>query len=275
MKKILVLSIIALFFLTGCTLSLFSGKKESTETKTTTFAVIGDNEGVNDEYTRLFGQIAKDPDIEFVLHVGDLVANGGKTEIDEFLKYQQMFNLQVPFYAIPGNHDTYDDPDRTAFVEAFGVIPRSIDFEQVHLVLLDNAERKVGFTDAELDWLEKDLQSAAGKKIILAYHRPFNYPFAATFGDDETKTSRASNEKFQAMISNYSIAAIFNGHIHTYLEFPFIIYDATNTSKRIPDYVSGGGGQPPQDIFASIFSADYHWLKVTVTDDGVVVTPMR
>jgi len=275
MKKILFLSIIALFFLTGCTINLFSGKKESKETNTTTFAVIGDNEGINSEYTRLFGQIAKDPDVAFVLHVGDLVANGGKAEIDELVTFQQTFNLRVPFYAIPGNHDTYDDPDQTAFMEAFGTIPRSIDFKQIHLVLLDNAERKVGFSDTELDWLEKDLQSANGKKIILAYHRPFNYPLAATLGDDETKTSRASNEIFQTIISKYDITAIFNGHIHTYLEFPFIIHDNTNTNHSIPDYISGGGGQPPQDIFASIFSADYHWLKVTVNDDGLIVTPMR
>jgi len=275
MKKILLISIIALFALTGCTVALTNTDKATDAPTTVTFAVIGDNEGINSHYDAFMREIAQDTDVQFVLHVGDLVSNGGKKELDELLTHQASFNLTVPFYAVPGNHDIYDDPERTDFKNALGKIPRSVDVGSVHLVLLDNANRKVGFSDSELSWLEKDLQQAEDKHIILAYHRPFNYPLAATIGDDETSASRASNEKFSSIIGQHNIMAIFNGHIHTYLEFPFIIKDDTNSNRSIPDYISGGGGQPPQDIFATIFSADYHWLKVTVKDGNLSVEKMQ
>ncbi|MFA5030954.1 MAG: metallophosphoesterase [Patescibacteria group bacterium] len=263
MKKILLISIIALFALTGCTFNFFQNEK-GMDSSGVTFAVIGDNEGMNTYYDTFMTQIAKDPDVQFVLHVGDIVENGGQTELNEIIAHQKTLGLDVPMYVVPGNHDIYDDPELTAFNNTFGEIPRSIDIGDVHLVLLNNADRKIGFTDAELDWLNKDLSENAKKNIVLAYHRPFNYPLANTLGDDETAKSEKSNERFQEIIAKYNILAMFNGHIHTYLKFPFIVHDDTNATKSIPVYISGGGGQIPQDIFASLFSSDYHWLKVTI-----------
>jgi len=270
MKKILLISIIALFGLTGCTIP-FLQKEESAQNNGVTFAVIGDNEGVNHYYDAFMTQIAEDSDVQFILHVGDIVSNGGQTEIEEILTHQNTFGLHVPMYVIPGNHDIYDDPERAAFENGFGEIPRSIDIGDVHLVLLDNADRKVGFSDEDLNWLDQDLNEHADKDIILAYHRPFNYPLANTLGDDETTASDKSNEEFQYVIAKYNILAIFNGHIHTYLEFPFIVRDSNGTSTSIPDYISGGGGQSPQDIFGSLFSSDYHWLKVTIQNGALTV----
>lgn len=269
MKKILLISIIALFALTGCTVSISSLTDGQNTSDDVVFAVIGDNEGVNSTYDALMKKIVADDEIDFIIHVGDIVSDGGKTQIDEIRAHMQEIGFTKPLYVVPGNHDIYEDLERTAFKNGFGDIPQSVAVKNLHIVLLDNADRKVGFTDETLTWLAQDLEQLQGKQIILVYHRPFNYPLANTFGDDETSTSRKSNEQFETILASHDILAIFNGHIHTYFQFPFAVETPGGESKTIPAFVSGGGGQPPQDIFSSLFSADYHYLKVTVTDNGI------
>ncbi len=280
--KYLPLIIIALF-LGGCTLSLPALTNKQSASDHISFAVIGDNEGINPTYDDLMKKIAADKSIAFVLHVGDLTAHGKTDEYAEMKSHLKSLGVTMPLYAVPGNHDITDDPNRTGFQAAFGSLPRSIDTGDIHLVLLDNADRKIGFSDSTLAWLEKDLANwqasklassqdsqLANSQIIIAYHRPFGYPLAATVGDDETKASRASNEKFRSILAKYDVAQIFTGHIHTNLSYDYsIAKDANgNTTKSVPVEITGGGGQPPQDLISSFLQPDYHYLKVTVVPNG-------
>lgn len=272
--KYIAICIIALF-LGGCTLAPTNQVNEQPKNAGWSFAVIGDNEGSNTYYDDMVKNIQADPSITFMLHVGDMMPFGGDEDIAAITSLHSELGFTKPLYAIPGNHDIKKDADRAAFQKAFGAVPRSIDVNNVHLILLDNADRKVGFLESELDWLEKDLanftaRNDANSKIVISYHRPFGYPLAETFGDDETKASRLTNERFKEIIAKYPIATMFTGHIHTHLEFPFVVEKNADGDiiKSIPIVVSGGGGQPPQDAFGSLFSADYHYLKVTVTPLG-------
>jgi predicted phosphodiesterase len=242
----------------------------------TTFAVIGDNEGDNDTYRNLLGQIAADKDVQFVLHVGDLTANGGTQELSEVQALHTEIGLTVPMYAVPGNHDIKNDKNRSVFTQAYGELPRSLDLGNIQLVLLDNADRKVGFTADELSWLENDLSSLQIRKqsnqvTILAYHRPFAYPLADFLGDDETATSRKSNNAFLAILARNPVDHIFTGHIHTALDYTMVTKeDATNrATKTVPVTISGGGGQPIQSAFGGLVKENYHWLKVTVTNTDI------
>ncbi len=246
------------------------------------FAVIGDNEGDNPTYRNLIQQITANPDVEFILHVGDLVANGGTAELAAIQKLHTELGVRVPVYAVPGNHDTIDDPNRAAFASAFGTTPRSINVENVHLVLLDNAERKVGFTDATLAWLEDDLSAWEKRKpasgvTLLAYHRPFAYPLADILGDDETRTSRASNERFLEVLAKHTVTQIFTGHVHTAITYAMVTArDNTNKpSQTIPVTVSGGGGQPIQTAFGALLKTEFHALVVTVTEGNLTTKIIR
>lgn len=237
-----------------------------------TFAVIGDNEGDNPDYRDLIQQIVADQDVQFVLHVGDTTNRGGNTELKALQAIHTELGLTIPVYAVPGNHDIKDDVNRTAFQAAFGTLPRSIDIQNIHLILLDNAERKIGFPSADLDWLERDLADWQTRRrvdslTLLAYHRPFAYPLANFFGDDETRVSRRTNERFLAILAKFPVQHVFTGHIHTALDYTMVTQtDATNrATKTVPVTISGGGGQPIQSAFGGLVRENFHWLKVTVT----------
>lgn len=236
------------------------------------FAVIGDNEGINPVYEDLIKQIAADKDVRFVLHLGDTLKKGAAAEWQDLQSAHTRWGLQMPFYIVPGNHDVTDDPERIAFSTANVAAWRSLDINNVHLVLLDNAERKVGFPASELAWLENDLADLQTHRLpnqitILAYHRPFAYPLASLLGDDETKTSRASNEKFLAILAKYPVDHIFAGHVHTAIEYTMVVaHDSTNSAKKtVPVTVSGGGGGELQSAFGGLISQNFHWLKVMVS----------
>lgn len=244
-----------------------------------TFAVIGDNEGDNPVYRDLIQQIAADRDVQFLIHVGDTTNLGGEAELQALVALHAQLGLTVPVYAVPGNHDIKDDAQRTAFQKTFGQVPRSVDVGNVHLVLLDNADRKIGFPQADLDWLERDLAKvqaarAESQVTILVYHRPFAYPLAEFFGDDETRTSRLTNERFLALIAKYAVQHVFTGHIHTALDYTMVTQtDATNRStSTVPVTISGGGGEPIQSAFGGLVKESFHWLKVTVAGTEVEVT---
>ena len=235
------------------------------------FAVIGDNEGENPFYADLIRQISQNQDIKFLLHVGDATASGTSEEFQALKKANAELGLKIPVYFVPGNHDLTTDQTGQIWQKEIGPLWQSMDIENTHLVLLDNSNRKIGFEDAELSWLENDLTDYANNKtdnslLIIAYHRPFNYPLASILGDDETKTSRASNEKFLKILEKFPPDQIFTGHIHSYADYAMPLAKDTEgkTLKSAPVTITGGGGQPPQSALGGLLKPKYHFLKVTV-----------
>ena len=219
------------------------------------FAVVGDNHGVNPVYRQIIDEL-KDKDLSFLLNVADTTEFGTR---EEFLAIQELEqSLPFPVYHTLGNHDIKSDSTRKIFTEVFDQEPwRSYTFGQVHLVILDNGDRKAGFSEASLDWLEKDLSEHKDKSILVAYHRPFDLPLSAIVGDDETSTSRASNRRLVSILRQYPVKQIFTGHIHTYL--PYAV-------SGIPAVVTGGGGDPAQSILGGPANNNFHYLVVEIAD---------
>lgn len=228
-----------------------------------TFFVFGDNEGVNPIAKRIWSD-AREQQVDFVISVADLTARGKE---EQFTEVKALFDSYgLPYYTAIGNNDLGRPTSRELFQKYFGVDEFSrrtyfsFDRAGVHFVILDNADRKVGFDDEQLTWLTDDLVHNTQPHTLLFYHRPFDLPFSDFFYDDETAVSRASNEKFLEIISGHTIDAIFTGHVHTYL--PYRMQD-------IPVTVTGGGGAAPQDFIGGDAVKLYHSMKVTVTEDGI------
>lgn len=224
------------------------------------FAVIGDNHGDNEIFRLALKKIAHEP-VAFLVNLADVSDGGTAQEFSAVRRLEQP--LPFPVYHTVGNHDIKTDPSRRLFEHIFDQAANaSFDQKQVHLVILDNADRKVGFSQTTLDWLSADLARHQNQTIILAYHRPFDLPLAQVIGDDETTASRASDTKFLDIISHYHIAYILTAHIHTYLQY------AVN---GIPAVVSGGGGDPAQAILGGPANNFFHYLVVTVKGKAVSV----
>lgn len=239
------------------------------------FAVIGDNEGENPAYNDLITQIADDPSIQFVLHVGDATPTGSEAELQALKELHRRLGLSIPVYMVPGNHDIKDANWQAAWEKSEGKPWRSIDIGALHLVLLENANRKIGFPSTELDWLENDLRNRlAGQITVVAYHRPFNYPLANILGDDETRASRISNERFVNILAQYPVDYIFNGHVHTAIDYTMALERDANDriTKSVPVTVSGGGGQPIQTAFGGLLKEKFHALRVEVAGKNISTT---
>ncbi|OGY79661.1 MAG: hypothetical protein A3B74_02720 [Candidatus Kerfeldbacteria bacterium RIFCSPHIGHO2_02_FULL_42_14] len=223
-----------------------------------TFIVFGDNEGVNPIVERIL-EDAKKLGVDFVVNVADLTSHGKKAEYQAVAETFQQAG--VSYYAAIGNNDLGKPISRALFQQY--IRPQtyySFDAGPAHFVILDNADRKVGFDTAQLTWLKADLNSQKQPYVFLFYHRPVNVPFTEYTGDDETPASRSSNADFVSIIKTYLITRIYNGHVHLY--FPYHLED-------IPVRITGGGGAPPQSFLGGESSAFFHYIKVIITEDGI------
>jgi len=231
--------------------------RPSANADTLTFVVVGDNHGANPIYRQMVEEI-RGGKHAFLLNVADLTETGTSEEFAELTQLHKL--LPFPIEYTVGNHDIRTDHNRQLFVDAFGQQPcRAVDYQQLHLIVLDNADRKVGFPDDCLDWLEADLAGNSLKPTVIAYHRPFGLPLSSLTGDDDTPAARLTNERFKTIIAPYkNIQLILSGHIHTYIPY---------TLAGIPAVVSGGGGDPAQSAIGGAKANFFHYLVVTAKNE--------
>lgn len=231
---------------------------------TVRFAVVGDNHGVNPVYRQIISDL-KGQKYQFLLNLADTSDDGTPTEWQAVKELES--TLPFPVYHTVGSHDIKTDSTRTSFTAVFGHAPwYTVDNGQLHLIILDNADRKVGFPKEELDWLERDLSAHENSVNIIAYHRPFGLPLAALLGDDETAASAKTNERLTALIRQHNVKQVFTAHLHTYLPY---------TLAGVPAVVSGGGGDPAQFVLGGAKNNYFHYLDVTVTGPAIHIIPIR
>ncbi|USN53729.1 MAG: metallophosphoesterase [Candidatus Nomurabacteria bacterium] len=243
------------------------------ETQGFQFVVLSDNEGATPIFDRLLQEISGES-AQFLMHLGDLSPRGAESDLQEVRA--RLDQLPFPYYTAIGNNDLGRDRSRELYIKYFanarpenakgGATYYSFDYQDAHFVVLDNSDRRVGFEDAQLAWLEKDLAEHEANAIFLFMHRPVDLPFTAFTGDDETPASRIANAKFIDIIEQHPITRIFAGHIHTLF---------TYTLGTTPVSVSGGGGAAPQDLIKDFVGPVYHYLLVTVTDEKISIEVKR
>ena len=220
---------------------------------TYTFAVIGDTESDLALYGRALAE-AKRRGAALLVHAGDVTASGTAEEFKAISETTTSAGLRV--YAAVGNHDIAVDATRGLFTKYLNEPNLAFNDGDLRFVLLDNADRKVGFSASTLAWLKDDIAGHPGARYVVAFHRPFDIPFDSITGDDETAASRATNEELKRILSSTDVAAIFTGHLHTYL--PYAV-------DGVPAYITGGGGGKAQQGLAAFTKSAHHFLLVRLT----------
>lgn len=218
------------------------------------FAVIGDSEGHADLLREALTR-AKSLGAQFVLHTGDISEDGTPENLKQMSDVISQSDLEVT--TAVGNHDIRSDSTRQLFASHFNPPNTAFDRDGYRFLILDNADRKVGFSDETLAFAEQDIQAHPDAHYILVFHRPFDLPLSALIGDDETPASRATNERFVTLIDRADVAAVFNGHLHLYLPYSF---------HGIRSFVTGGGGGEAQSVLGPLGSQEKHFLMVRETD---------
>ncbi|MBI4092618.1 MAG: metallophosphoesterase [Candidatus Kerfeldbacteria bacterium] len=253
---------VALIALNSSTIRKFANYLRPNANEQLIFAVIGDTEGHIDTYRQLLA-LAKTNGAAFVIHVGDVSADGSNASLDQMREVAAA--QELPVYTVPGNHDIRVDPTRQTFAARFNKVNFAFEASGFRFALLDNADRQVGFSDQTLAWLADDLAQHRQATYVLAFHRPFGFPLSSIVGDDETPPSRAANNQFLSIISRAQVAAIFSGHLHIYLPYKL---------NSIPAYITGGGGGDPQPELGRLGQQANHLLLVKVRDGRLRAEPL-
>lgn len=239
-------------------------RRSPAKTTTIRFAVVGDNHGVNPVYQQIISELADKP-MDFLLNVADTSEDGTAAEFSAVRQLES--SLRYPVYHTVGNHDIDSNGSRGTFTRTFDQPAWGVRrLPGIRLIILDNADRKVGFSTDQLEALEEELEQTYDGVTILAYHRPFDLPLTALVGDDETTTSRRSNNRLLAILRAHPVDYIFTGHIHTYLPY---------SVAGIPAVVSGGGGDPAQTAIGGEKNNYFHYLEVTVRGQQISVQVHR
>ena len=250
------------------------GAARSQADKPFRFVLYGDTRNGHEMHRKICAAIVKSAPA-FVIHTGDLVADGGNEgQWKIFDEITADMRAKFPFYPARGNHDVrgslkgYETRVTAPFTNG-NKLYYSFDHGNSHFVALAVDENSVYKAKSkQYVWLENDLKAARAKsKHIFVYFHVPPYSIGSHGSDLDVQ------EELEPIFVKYGVRAVLNGHDH--------IYYRTKRSG-IPYIVSGGGGAPlyypdPQKgaIEGDKWERVNHYCVIEVKGDSVVSTAFR
>jgi len=218
-----------------------------------TFAVIGDNRGNTQIFENILNRIKAD-NPGFILHTGDIVKRCASAHFNWILHELHEEKLPMPICFVPGNHDINEDAANAQarlalYNRAFGQRRYWFAYANALFVAFDDSTGRCGAED--LKWLNGVLMRHRNRyQLCFVYmHVPLR--------DPRPGVSHALHEGAEGLtrvLKKHRVSAVFNGHIHGYLE---------DNVDGVPVYITGGSGaklDKPSDR--------NHYLVCTVEPGG-------
>jgi hypothetical protein len=231
--------------------------------------------------------VENNPNMEFVLHTGDMVSAGG--EQDDWNRYyediENATKENVTFYNAIGNHERYtyalgpgiyDLPDENfstylANVELPGN-ERYYSFDymnQIHFVFINTEEDWTGqfdITTDQYEWLISDLESNSLDFIVAVFHRP-SYSIRDF---NRVRDAQEVRTILDPIFITYGVDLVFSGHDHYYY----------HTVRNGITYVTTGGagadlytnGDTSEWQASDVYFSEFHYCNVSVTESAGVVS---
>ncbi len=184
------------------------------------------------------------PDAAFTLNTGDIVDNGGdeKQWADMMANTAEYtsHNVVVP---VSGNHDywtgvtggkteciySHYNIDIPNDQDVASGIYYSFDYGDVHFTILNTGDAGGlgGISNAQLEWLKKDLAATKQKWKIVALHNPLYSP--GKYGTDANHNAVALTLRslLNPVFAQYKVDLVLNGHDHVYSQSYPITSDGT------------------------------------------------
>ena len=204
------------------------------------FVVYGDTRTRHDVHRTVINGILKYASPDFILHTGDLVADGNDPALwPIFFDAERELLRKAAFFPSLGNHEqnalSYFD-----FLNAKAYY--SFNWGNAHFMVIDsdieNAAATKTLRDAfwqeQTRWLEDDLREAqkADFRFLFAHHPPIT-AVKRRQGDNPHMTA------LEPMFEKYRLTAGFFGHDHNYQHY---------VQNGVHYFVTGGGGAPLYDV---------------------------
>ena len=155
-------------------------------------------------------------DVDMAVVTGDLTDFGTKQEFELFRSIMEP--LQIPYRAIPGNHDDVEVMrlafSDQAWMPKSGPINWAVEYDDIALVGLDtkvNGKAHGHLSDASLDYLQSQLAALQTKPVIVATHHP---PVLTGIEKMDIQNLRDS-ERFESILSSHDgELRLICGHMH-------------------------------------------------------------
>ncbi|HWQ53896.1 MAG TPA: metallophosphoesterase [Bryobacteraceae bacterium] len=191
------------------------------------FIVYGDTRSRHDMHQRIVDAMVK-AGPEFVIHTGDLVADGANSEQwSRFFSIEKELLRRTVFFPVLGNHER----NNPQYFEFFDMKKPyySFNWGSAHFALLDT-----GIVAAEWDeqtrWLGADLERAAKADFrFVIFHEP---PYTAV---KKRQSDGTRSRTLVPLLEKYKVHAVFSGHDHNYQR---------HVKDGVQYIVTGGGGAP-------------------------------
>lgn len=231
------------------------------------FVVYGDTRTRHDVHRQVVEQIVKQGVPDFILHTGDLVADGNASALwPVFFDIEKELLRQTAFFPALGNHERNTDYFGNLF--ARNETYYSFDWARSHFIVMNsdlenisaNARTRDLFWKEQIKWLEEDLQAHqnAPYRFVIAHHPPYT-AVTRRQGDNPHMT------ELVPLFEKYRVSAGFFGHDHNYQHF----------MKNGIHYVTTGGGgaplydvdRPPQGITQKVSSIE-NFVGIKVDEKG-------
>ncbi|MDD5702631.1 MAG: metallophosphoesterase, partial [Dehalococcoidales bacterium] len=225
-----------------------------------TFVVYGDTQdqlptfSQYERYKLVADAVAAEPDVAFVLSLGDQVNNGSDlTNWDRYFDVGRELMANTTVYPLLGNHEN----NSPLYYENFG-LPEyySFDCSDAHFTVLDT--NSIADTSAETIWLDNDLNSDKAWKFV-AFHHPMYTSDASHFGGWLNLQSL-----WEDILIEHGVDAVWNGHIHAYEHY---------LESGIHYLVMGTGGGPPGVLSETKYTGYQNSLEHSLAYAKVTIDP--
>jgi 3',5'-cyclic AMP phosphodiesterase CpdA len=161
--------------------------------------------------------------VDLAIVTGDLTDFGTS---DEYQRFRDIMEpLQIPYRAIPGNHDDVSTMranfDDQSWMPKNGPINWVAEFDDLVVIGLDtNVQAKAHghLSNTSLDFLRNGLNMAGGRSVMVAVHHP---PILTGIEKMDIQNLRESRE-FRSILSEYKDELrLVCGHVHRSIVAPF------------------------------------------------------
>jgi len=196
---------------------------------------------------------------DFVQFIGDNVQDASEAQFRLFDDIRS--RLEVPHFAMIGDHDVKDDPLATGFRRHIGEPYGTTSLRGFRFIRLNTQEsRPVGLSSAQIGWFRGEVDSALaeGKRVVVFQH---NYPYQVWEDFDGPGI-----DEWRAIVQTRRVEAIVCGHTHYWQ----VANDGRNVAIATRSIGDPEGG-PPGYTLLYLRGDDLAATYRSVEDRGPVV----
>lgn len=182
------------------------------------------------------------PTAEFYVTLGDFTNDSTNEEWDLYSESFAEINTKTTLVPVAGNHDSASGwfnnmfaLDTTESVQTKNGVNYSFDYGNVHIAVV-NTNDLIAISNAQLKWLENDLNSTtADFKIVMTHKAPYSMGKDIKWPD-----AQYLQQSLTAVCDRTGVDIVMSGHDHMYVRTEPLTGNALAAEGEGVTYILGG-----------------------------------